>query len=186
MADYRIRLHPDDTRPDALWGIIPDEHALLVGRFIAAYALVEFKLECIIWRLIKADKHALRPLTSRLDAKPKREAIDALMKQGAISAGHKAAWKEAKPILIKLSEHRSWIAHGLWVPLPIGAISVVMTRKGRSPDVIAKLKPLLDSEIKNWIAQAAQAIEHLNTLLPAQSDEPSPSPDKRQRRSRGR
>jgi hypothetical protein len=28
MVDYRIRLPPGDTRPDALWNTIPDEHAV--------------------------------------------------------------------------------------------------------------------------------------------------------------
>lgn len=48
MVEYRIRLGPGATKPYPLWDRIPDELAVRVGRFIAAYSLIEFELEVII------------------------------------------------------------------------------------------------------------------------------------------
>jgi hypothetical protein len=180
MADYRIRLRPGDNRPDALWNQIPDDHAVRVGRFMAAYALVEFKLEMIIWHLIGASKHDLRPLTARLDARPKKEAITELLKSRAtVQADQRSAWEATKPLLGELTERRSWLAHGIWVPAPLGATSTLLTRKGKAPDIIARMNPITVSDLDQWLSTAALAVENLNKLLPQTHNEQSPSADKR-------
>jgi hypothetical protein len=181
MTRYHIRKRPDDPRPDAIWDQIPKEHAQRVGRLIAAYALVEFKLEAIIWRLIGASKHDLRPLTARLDARPKKEAIDELLACHAIPPEEMKAWNLAKPLLKQLSEHRNWFAHGVWVPVPIGETSVFLTRKGKAPDIIARAKPVSTTDLDLWIAEARELVRHLNMLLPDDGDAPPPQPRKPRR-----
>ena len=52
MVEYRFPLQPG--KPHPLWDEIPDELAVRVGRFMAAYSLVEFELEVIIWHLTGA------------------------------------------------------------------------------------------------------------------------------------
>lgn len=173
-----VAIRTENPQPDVLWNAIPDEHAVRVGRFLAGCALVEFKLEILIWHLIGAARHDLRPLTARLDARPKREAIDELLKRRAIPEDQDAAWEAAKPLLKQLAEHRSWLAHGFWVPFPLGKTSVVLTRKGKAPDVIARMKPITIGDLDTWIAQAADTVAHLNQLLPPDPDEQPPSPDR--------
>ena len=174
MTTYRIRKRDGDAKPDAIWDQIPDEHAIRVGRLIAAYALVEFKLEAIIWRLIGANKHDLRPLTARLDARPKKEAIDDLMARRASPPDETEAWNLARPLLKQLSERRNWLAHGVWVPVPIGEISVLLTRKGKAPDIIARAKPVSTTDLDSWIADARVLVGHLNKILPQSNDAPLP------------
>jgi hypothetical protein len=173
MTQYRISKGTGDPRPDAIWDQIPDEHALRVGRFIAAYALVEFKLEAIVWRLIGADKHDLRPLTARLDAQPKREAINELLARRTVPPEQEEAWDLAKPLLAQLSEHRAWLAHGVWVPVPIGQASVLRTRKGKA-NIIARLKPVATTDLDTWIAEARELVRLLNVLLPDPIGAPTP------------
>ena len=176
MVDYRIRMRPGDTRPDVLWEQISDDHAIRIGRFIAAWGLIEFKLETIIWHLIRANKHDLRPLTARLDARPKKEAIDQLFKLRVLTDEQEKAWAEAKNLLGELTKARSWIAHGLWMPMPFEATGTLLTRKGKAPDTIAKFKPISVKELDRWLTQAAQTVSLLNLFLPC---EPTPSRRKR-------
>jgi hypothetical protein len=173
MTQYRIQKDPADPRPDAIWDQIPTEHAQRVGRLIAAYALVEFKLEAIIWRLIGTSKHDLRPLTARLDARPKKEAIDDILASRKVPPEQSEAWAKAKPLLKSLSERRNWLAHGIWVPIPLGQTSVLLTRKGKAPDIIARAKPVSTTDLDEWIEEARELVRCLNVLLP-QGDAPSP------------
>jgi hypothetical protein len=174
MVDYRIRLSDEDTRPDALWAQIPDDHAVRVGRFMAAMSLVEFKLEMIIWHLIGANTHDLRVLTARLDASRKRDAIDELLKLRVLTADQQNAWDAAKPLLGRLSEARSRIAHGLWLPIRFGEIGALSTRRGKAPGSIARIRPIdVEKNLDQWIAKAGQAVSLLNKFLPC---EPTPPP----------
>jgi hypothetical protein len=116
------------------------------------------------------------PLTARLDARPKKEAIDQLFKLRVLTDDQEEAWNEAKDLLSQLTEARSWIAHGLWMPMPFGSIGALLTRKGKAPDTIAKFKPIGVKELDRWLAQAVQAVSLLNRFLPC---EPTPSRRKR-------
>lgn len=171
MVEYRIRLSEEDTRPDALWAQIPDDHAVRIGRFMAACSLIEFKMEMIIWHLIRTRKHDLRPLTARLDAGRKKDAIDELLKLRVLTADQQNAWDQAKELLGELSRDRSWIAHGLWLPLPLGETGALSTRRGKAPDAIARFKPIRVEDLDQWIAKAGRAVSLLNKFLPC---EPTP------------
>jgi hypothetical protein len=113
MAEYRIRMLPGDNRPDVLWEQIPDDYAILVGRLMAAWSLIEFKLECIIWHFIGGHPRDLRRLTARLDARPKQEAIDELIVSRSLTPEQRKAWSQAKSLLTTLSCNRNWLAHGV-------------------------------------------------------------------------
>lgn len=171
---------------DVLWNRIPDDHAVLVGRFIAAWSLIEFKLECLIWHLIGGDQRDLRRLTARLDHRPKEETIDELLAVRELPAELADTWKKAKAVICQLVSHRNFLAHGVWVPYPIGSVGVMQTRKGgiindehRKPaDVaMAKIAVVETTQIEGWIEGARHAVNQLNKLLDW-GDSPPSSPEK--------
>jgi hypothetical protein len=171
---------------DVLWNRIPDDHAALVGRFIAAWSLIEFKLECLIWHLIGGDQRDLRRLTARLEHRPKEETIDELFAVRKPPAELAEAWKKAKAVIWQLVSHRNFLAHGVWVPYPIGSVGVMQTRKGgiindqhgKPADVVvAKIAVVETTEIEGWIDDARHAVDHLNKLLDWEGSQPS-SPEK--------
>jgi hypothetical protein len=176
MTDFQIRLHPDDPRPDALWDRIPDKHALGVGRFMAAWTLIEFKLECIIWHLIGGDKRDLRRLTAKLDVRPKEETIDELIVLHPLYPEQAAAWAEAKDLLKELVKQRTWIVHGLWVPISFDSVGVHQTAKGgvrkdkrtKHPTSVAlgQIKPITTTDLDDWLSKARETVRYLNKLLP--------------------
>jgi hypothetical protein len=182
MVNYRLRLDPDDPSPDALWDRIPDEHAIRVGRFMAAWTLIEFKLECIIWHLIGADKRDLRRLTAKLDVRPKEETIDELIALHPLHPEQAYAWAEAKVLLGQLVKERTWIVHGLWVPFPFSSVGVLQTAKGgirrdsktKAPTsvALAKIKPVTTDDLDDWLLQARKAVRLLNQLLPDSAPPP--------------
>ena len=181
MVEYRIRMHPGDNRPDALWEQIPDDHAVRVGRFMAAWSLIEFKLECIIWNLIGGDRKFCGPLTARLDAQPKQETIDELLVTRRLCPEQMEAWAAAKQAIGGLRQHRNSLAHGVWLPIPFEITGVLSTRKGgirkgdRKPYsvVLAQIKPIEIDDLDGWIAEAGEAVRNLNLLLPEGSDDGS-------------
>jgi hypothetical protein len=182
MVDYRVRLEPEDPSPDALWDRIPDEHAIRVGRFMAAWTLIEFKLEYIIWHLVGGDKRDLRRLTAKLDVRPKEETIDELIVMHPLRPEQAEAWAEAKVLIGELVKERTWIVHGLWVPFPFGSVGVQQTAKGgirrdsttKTPTsvALAKIKLVTTDDLDGWLQQAREAVRLLNQLLP----ESAPSP----------
>jgi hypothetical protein len=172
MATLHVR-SSDTPDIDAMWGVISDDEAIRVGRFFAASSLLELKLELLIWRLIRADQPDLRPLTSRLEVTKKIEAINVLIERHPeLVAGRTSEWDKAKPLITSLAPKRAWLAHGVWIPWPRGVLRI---RAGDSSDFIGKLKPLTTEELDEWIADAAQAIRHVNQIL--EPSEPTPSPD---------
>jgi hypothetical protein len=80
---------------------------------MAAWSLIEFKLECIIWHFIGGHPRDLRRLTARLDARPKQEAIDELIVSRSLTPEQRKAWSQAKSLLTTLSCNRNWLAHGV-------------------------------------------------------------------------
>jgi hypothetical protein len=190
MARSRLSRLPtisitSDGPHDALWNQIPDEHAARVGRLIAAWSLIEFKLECLIWHIIGGDKRDLHRLTSKLDWLPKEQTIDSLLAGRKVPAEHTAAWEAAENLMGQLSSHRNLLAHVVWVPFPIGqaGTGLLQTRKGgiikdaqRNPTdvVIAKIAAVTTTQLDHWIQMAGTVVDHLNTLL---NDEPPPSRD---------
>ena len=170
---------------DVLWNRIPDDQALRVGRFIAAWGLIEFKLECLIWDLIGSDQRYLRRLTARLEWRPKAETIDELLVVRKPPADQAEAWASAKQLIGQLVAHRNVLAHGVWVPCPIGSVGLMQTRRGgirkndqNEPEdiVVARIAVVTSEEVDGWIADSPEAIAHLNKLLEWTAS-PAPSPD---------
>ena len=175
-----VTIRTENPQPDVLWNAIPDEHAVRVGRFMAAWSLIEFKLEYLIWHFIGIDKRDLRRLTARLDARPKQEVIDELLARRRPTARDAQSWAAAKKLIDDISGRRNLVAHGVWVPYPLGSTGVLQTRRGgivkddhgEPIEVVpARLKPITTDELDDWIAQARAAVRHLNDLIPEQSPE---------------
>jgi hypothetical protein len=178
MVDYRIRLPQGDTRPDALWNTIPDEHAVRVGRFLAAWSLIEFKLECIIWHLIGDKPRDLRRLTTKLNVQLKGETIDELVALHPLCAEQMKAWGAAKDLIKELVSERNLLAHGVWVPIPFGSVGALLTSKGgirkgktKQPPVVTlgQIKPISVTDLDSWLAKTCKTVENLNKLLPSNS-----------------
>jgi hypothetical protein len=119
-------------------------------------------------------------LTARLDARPKQEVIDELLANRRPTPSQVQSWAAAKTLIAEISGRRNVIAHGVWVPYPLGSTGVLQTRRGgivkddrgEPIDVVpARLKPITTDELDDWIAQACEAVRHLNDLLPEHPSE---------------
>ena len=138
--------------------------------------MIEFKLEIIIWHLIGGDKRDLRRLTAKLDVRPKEETIDELIVLHPLRPEQDEAWAEAKVLMRKLVKERTWIVHGLWLPIPFGSVGVQQTAKGgvrkdkatKAPAsvALAQIETVTTDDLDGWLPQAGETVRLLNKLPP--------------------
>jgi hypothetical protein len=49
-----------------------------------------------------------------------------------------------------------------------------LTRKGKAPNIIARLRPLSTADLDSWIAEVRELVRYVNVLLPDNGGEPPP------------